>query len=335
MNGLLEVDPAAWNELLEQLGCADVYLLREYVESACLLERGRPVFLRFEENGADVVFPLLVRDLPGGEGLDATTPYGYGGPVAPGMDPPRERFWSRYQAWCETNGIVTTFIRFHPLFDNLRLASPPVHPELLAGTVGWRLDLPDLFAAMYGAHRTSCRKAERAGVVVDVTVCPPDLSPFVALYEATLRRLEADDFYRFPADYWSFLAERLRQWIVLFDAHESSEVVASALCFATPPWLHYHLAATAERGRALGASNLLLYEAARWARGRGFERFHLGGGVGGREDSLLSFKRRFDPGGLLECAVGKIVHDAARYRALSGRDADDVAGFFPAYRTAA
>jgi hypothetical protein len=31
-------------------------------------------------------------------------------------------------------------------------------------------------------------------------------------------------------------------------------------------------------------------------------------------------------------AVGKAVHDPDVYRALTGRDADDVDGFFPAYR---
>lgn len=331
MTELVEVEPSGWDELLGRLGLADAYLLRGYLESAAILEPGRPVLLHFGAEGGDVVFPLLVRDLPAGGGRDATTPYGYGGPAGTGSTAPVGRFWERYQDWCEENGVVTSFIRFHPLFANQRTAPPCARVELLAGTVGWRLDLPSLFAGMHGTHRTACRKAARAGVGVAALESPADLSPFASLYEETMHRVGAVGFYHFPQAYWDALA-RLRERIVVFEAEEGGEVLASAVCLATPPWLHYHLAATAERGRVLGASNLLLYEAACWARERGYERFHLGGGAGGREDSLLSFKRRFDPGGMLECAVGKLVHDPAEYRALTGHDVEDLAGFFPAYR---
>ncbi|HXV58817.1 MAG TPA: GNAT family N-acetyltransferase [Gaiellaceae bacterium] len=331
MTALVEVGPLEWDGLLERLGCADAYLLRGYVESAQILEPGSMVLLHAAGGGGDVVFPLLARDPVAGEARDVTTPYGYGGPVAVGEAPPVEEFWELYGDWCRGHGVVTSFVRFHPLFANQRLAPPAVRLEALAGTVGWRLNLPDLFAGMDGTHRTACRKAAREGVAVAAREAPEDLSAFAALYERTMRRVGAGDFYLFPRAYWEALA-RLRGRIVVFDAEHGGQVVASALCLATPPWLHYHLGGTGERGRELGASNLLLYEAACWARERGYERFHLGGGAGGRDDSLFSFKRRFDPGGLLECAIGKAVHDPEAYERLAGRPADDLAGFFPAYR---
>src|SRR6185437_4396761 len=92
------------------------------------------------------------------------------------------------------------------------------------------------------------------------------------------------------------------------------------------------LGASSDRGQALGANHVLFYETASWAAGRGFERFHLGGGVGGFEDSLYEFKRRFDPDGRLPAMLGKAVHDEDAYRRLSGSDEIEYAGFFPAYR---
>ena len=56
--------------------------------------------------------------------------------------------------------------------------------------------------------------------------------------------------------------------------------------------------------------------------------------MGGRVDSLFEFKQRFDPGGVLESAVGKAVHDEAAYRMLAGDDAG-FEGHFPAYRAPA
>ena len=158
---IAEIEPDAWHELLERLGCADAYLLREYVESARVLEGGRPVLLHLFETGGDVVFPLLVRDLPGGGGYDVTTPYGYGGPVGVGPEPPAAEFWELYGDWCRANGVVTTFIRFHPLFGNHRRAGPEVTVEPMGRTVGWRLHEPDLFAGMHAAHRRAWRVVRR------------------------------------------------------------------------------------------------------------------------------------------------------------------------------
>ena len=83
MSGLVETAAPEWDALLARLGCADVYYLSEYLESARLLEEGTPAFLHLAGDGGDVVFACLVREAAGGV-RDVITPYGYGGPVATG-----------------------------------------------------------------------------------------------------------------------------------------------------------------------------------------------------------------------------------------------------------
>jgi hypothetical protein len=275
------------------------------------------------------VFACIVRDLEDAR-ADVTTPYGYGGPLATGSEPPVGRFWQEYERWCEASGVVTTFLRFHPLFANHREVGARVRVERLAGTVAWRLDEGGLFERMHRHHRRIVRRAQAAGVDASVSAAPDSIEGFVRLYEVTMDRKDAEGFYYFPPEYWDAVATGLRERLVLFEAGED----AALLCLAAPPWLHYHLGATSENGRKRGASNFLFLEAARWAAAQGFTRFHLGGGVGGRADSLFEFKRRFDPEGQLEAAVGKVVHDEAAYRALSG-GRSGVEGFFPAYRASA
>jgi hypothetical protein len=290
----------------------DVYLTREYVEASCLLEPGRPLFLR----AGEAVFAAILRDDP----IDVISPYGYGGPVGTG-------FWEPYADWCRGHGVVTTFVRFHPLYANHNGVSPNVRVERLGGTVAWRLDEDEgLFARMHRHHRRVSRKAVAAGVEATASVAPESLERFRRLYEQTMDRRRAAGFYYFPPAYWRALETTLREHVVLFEAGEE----AAILCLAAPPWLHYHLGASSDAGRRLGASTLLFLEAARWAQELGYTRFHLGGGVGGARDSLFEFKLRFDPGGELEMAVGKAVHDEVAYERLSGTTATD--GFFPAYR---
>ena len=300
-----ELDPADWDALE-----LDAYYRRPYVEASALLDKGRPFLL--EHDGA--LFAGIERDEP----RDVVTPYGYGGPTADG-------FWDAYEEWARERGVVTTFVRFHPLYGNQRGA--PIHVDELAPTVAWRLDPDrDLLAGLHFKHRNKVTKAENAGA----TVTQHDgLGEFVPLYEDTMRRVNADDFYFFEPAYWERLGELP---LVRFDAGIDGEVVASALCLATPPWLHYHLSGTTDAGRTTGSSTLVLLEAARWAQANGYERFHLGGGLGGKEDSLHHFKARFDPEGLVPAAVGKAIHDEDAYRRLSGGSEVAFEGFFPAYR---
>jgi serine/alanine adding enzyme len=328
---LAEVGPEGWNGLLERIGCRDAYFRRGYVEASCVLDGGRPMLLHATGSGGDVVFACSVRPVPSSSGLyDVTTPYGYGGPVAAGAEPPAEEFWELYEGWCAEKRVVSTFLRFHPLLGNQSLAGPSVELEQLADTVSWGLEGEnDLFEGMHRHHRRVSRKAE-ALVEVRTQERPDRLDAFATLYEATMRRQRAAPFYLFPPAYWDELTSGLRDQLVCFEAFVEGEVVAGILCFASPPWLHYHLGATLEPARSLGASHLLMLAAARWGRERGYEQFHLGGGVGGREDSLWEYKRRFSPGGLRETWIGKLVHDDDAYDALAG--SRDRSGFFPAYR---
>jgi serine/alanine adding enzyme len=287
----------------------DAYYRRPYVESAAVLDGGRPFLL--EHDGA--FFAGIEREGP----RDVISPYGYGGPTRPG-------FWDAYEDWARERGVVSTFVRFHPLLANQQGA--PIHVEQLAPTVAWRLcDDRDLLAGLHFKHRNKVRKAKNAGATVTQA---DSLGGFVELYEDTMRRIDADDFYLFEPAYWERLGELP---LVRFDAAIDGEVVASALCLPSLPWLHYHLSGTTDAGRSTGSSTLVLLEAARWAQAQGYERFHLGGGLGGKADSLHHFKARFDPEGLVEAAVGKAIHDEEAYRELSGGEAgyDD---FFPAYR---
>ena len=299
-----EVAPAEWDGLE-----LDAYYRRPYVESAALLDGGRPFLL--EHEGA--FFAGIERDGP----RDVISPYGYGGPTGLG-------FWEPYEDWARERGVVSTFVRFHPLLANQEGA--PIHVEQLAPTVAWRVEPErDLLAGLHFKHRNKVRKAENAGATVEQH---GGLGEFVPLYEDTMRRIDADPFYLFEPAYWERLGELP---LVRFDAAIDGDVVASALCLPSRPWLHYHLSGTTDKGRETGSSTLVLLEAARWAQANGYERFHLGGGLGGKADSLHHFKARFDPEGLVEAALGKAIHDQDAYRDLSGGESG-YEGFFPAYR---
>ena len=230
-----EVPADEWDALLTGLALSDAYLLRAYVESACVLDPGEPVLLHTAGGDGDVVLACIVREIPGAAARDVTTPYGYGGPVGVGGEPPVATFYEQYEEWCAGRGVVSTFVRFHPLFANHRQAAASVQLERSGATAAWRLgDGRDLFAGMHRSHRNKCRKAERAGVQVRVTCHPEDLNEFAALYDTTMNRQRATDFYFFPPAYWERLTA-LGDRLIRFDATVDAHVVASAICLRGRP----------------------------------------------------------------------------------------------------
>jgi serine/alanine adding enzyme len=326
----LEVESSAWDRLLSSVGWTDVYYRRGYLETAAAAQPGRCAYLYLRTRGGAVVFPCVVRELAEMGIRDATT-VAYGGPLALGPNPPVEQFSRFYEDWCTEQEIVTTFVRFHPLFANHRYAPSSFRRERVEDSVTWPLK-GDLFAGLHRHHRRLIRRAKNASIRVSMTVSPDRLDRFAALYKQTMRRLGATRFYFFTDQYWVRLTQELREQVLLFDALRDGNVLASIVCFATHPWLHYHLGANSDEARRLGASHLLLYEAARFGQESGYEQLHLGSGVGAGGDSLLEFKRRFTSSPSLEQWFGKGVHDVQRYRELTGSTEVHYDGFFPAYR---
>lgn len=328
-----EIPAGEWDGLLNSRGLGDVYLRSGYLAASSILDDGEARFLLLEAPGGGVVFPLLLRTIPDEPTLsDVISPYGYGGPVGFGAAPPWQEFHARYDKWCKENRVVSSFVRFHPLYGNHRFASPSMQVEPLAGTVGWRIGAgTDLLAQMSARHRRSIRLALSKHVTFGQR--PLDDEGFARFrddYEETMRRVGASSFYQFPDSYWRALRALGRDLLLAETFNENGSVVASALLLSACPWIHYHLGASTLEGRPVRANVLMFFEVARAAQNAGYRVFHLGGGVGGSADSLLAFKTRFDAGGILKAAVGKQIHDMSAYRALSGLEG--TTGYFPGYR---
>ena len=322
-----EVEPERWDEVLTAAGVTDVYYARAFVAASAVLVDAEPVLLRLAGGAGDVFFACLLRREP----TDVVTPYGYGGPVGAGDDPPLAEFPAAYEAWCDARGVVASFVVFHPLLGNAGSpAAAGFRLRALAGTVAWPLDGPEPLLALHRRHRRLVRRAAAAGCEVGVEPAPAELNEFAGVYAQSMRRAGASPFYRFPGEYWHALLDGVR--LVRVDVRAEGRLIASVLGMGEPPWLHYHLGGAADAARGTGASHLALLRLAEWGREHGYRLLHLGGGVGGRDDSLLEFKLRFAPHGRVPASIGKAVHDRAAYLRLAGATAVDWDAFFPAYR---
>jgi serine/alanine adding enzyme len=326
-----------WDELVDAAPTPDVYYRPGYCAAYEAAGHGRLVAVET----ASALFPLLLRPLPFGEdGGDAATPYGYGG-VLTGSDPVKTTDLRQLRDWCATNGVVSCLLRLHPLLGGSEQLSQSDEAEVEIREYGpttaidpRRIDeATGRLAGMSKGRKADLTIARRELELV-WAAGEEALERFRVIYDGTMRRLAADEFYLFPAAYYRALAEGLGERLGVALALRGDEPVGGALFLADRRFAHYHLSGTTEVGRELKAGTLLVHAGAEWARERGSELLHLGGGNSGTHP-LYAFKKSFG-GGTFTYAFATLVADRERYDALVARRSEEddppKPGFFPAYR---
>lgn len=337
-----------WTDLLARTS-HDVYHLPRYVAFSAEHEGGAPVAYYAEAFGSAFLLPLLVRPVPAdlvddAFWFDATSPYGYPGPLVAGSGG-EERvrgFLEMFRADAREYGLVTAFIRLHPFFG--------VRGEDLGGMgecvrqgdlvyVDLKRSPEEHWSETRGNHRTGVNKLKRRGFDVAFDDWG-HYAAFPALYRSTMSRVAAADRYMFSDAYFEGLREAVGGALHLCTVlAPGGEIAAAGIFFASSGIVQYHLGATAEAFLGLAPSKLLFHEVRNWAREQGHELLHLGGGVGSRADSLLHFKAGFSR---LQTGFHtlRMVLDADGYALLGRRWRewsawnDEDPDFFPIYRVA-
>jgi len=302
-----------------EVATPDIYFSPEYHATSGLADANPSVSILLEwcDEGGKVYLPLIVREIPGTNFLDATSAYGYGGPWTEGT-PDRFAFRDYYEQWAQDNSVVTSFLRFHPMLKNYREFQDVFTTVKVGQTALWDLTTEDLIKGMSKNHRKNWRRAIREGVEARITPNPVRVDEFRALYETSMARVGATKSYWLNENYWGSLRDRLGDASLLVEAIYKNQVVAAAWCLLSEKYLHFHLSGTLDVGRRVGGAYVCRVAAAQWAKERGLSQAHHGGGMGGSQSSLLDWKRKFDESNRMgEFHIAKIIHNDPAFTQLS------------------
>jgi Acetyltransferase (GNAT) domain len=291
--------------------------------------------LRIEVGDAELLAPLIVREIPGGGGSDAISPYGYpglvvgtrggalrsnsgeapqGAPPSPLLDPEKVDFTG--------TGLVSLFLR-HTLGD------PPLAAAVERNVV--QIADPELTPKSRSSDRNQINKNRRAGYEVRLLagreIGAEHRAGFLAAYEQTMRRADASERYFFGAAYFDRILESDRAWLAFASAPDGS-VAAASIAVGSDGFLHYYLSGTADAHLRDSPMKNVVAALVELSAELGLP-LNLGGGLA-RGDALEEFKRGF-ANREQAWQTSEIVCDAGAYAHLS--PASPAAGFFPAYRS--
>lgn len=308
-----------WNRIVKDFAKWDIYYLNEYAKALQLHGDGQP-YLLYWENGQDkMAFVVMQNDIAEfgifkekinkGELFDWTTPYGYGGILvseSASAEWVKQNIDELYK-WAEKNNIVSSFFRYHPLLQNQKVLESMEKVSYVKKTIYVDTASEELiWANMTPNNRNMVRKAKKNGVAI-FKDHGEHLEEFMEIYNATMKKNNAEDYYYFGRDYFEYIRDNMKDNIIFFYAVYEEKIISASIFFYNEKFMHYHLSGTLMGYNKLGATNLLLTTAATWAAHHKIKKFHLGGGVE-KEDSLFRFKKHFNRNGLLDFCIGAEIY---------------------------
>ena len=331
-----------WDQIVRSFRKYDTYWLSGYVRAFQLHGDGEPLLFYYDSDKTRGINVVMKRDvakdphfsgkIEEGRFFDFATPYGYGGWLTEGEE--TDDLFRMYGNWCENNGIISEFVRFHPMVKNHEQAGSFYDVIQLGEVVHMDLQSPEtVWSNITGKNRNLIRKAINNNVKIYHGQYPQIYEIFRQIYNGTMDKVGADQYYYFEPEFYASILEDLSKNAQVFYAVKDGKVIAASIILAANGMMDYHLSGSLKEYSSLAATNLLLYEAAMWGVENRYKTLYLGGGVGSGKDNLFKFKRSFYRcDDLYHFYIGKKIFIPSKYEELLSMRSAANSGFFPQYR---
>jgi hypothetical protein len=313
-------------ELIEDRG--EAAASQEFFRSRPFLDaEGVTHTLTIKSDHAELLAPVIVREIDGTGERDAVSPYGY-----PGLISTTERTSSRI-AGTTTSGLDPAAIDFSAtglvsVFIRHALGSSPLAGASERNIV--QIADPALPPKSRASDRRQVRRNLEAGYGVDLVpgleTTPDQRAAFLAAYEQTMRRAAAAEHYFFGGGYFDRVLEADRTWLALAIA-PSGDVAAAAVASVSDGSLHYYLSGSADSHLGDSPMKNVVTRLVEHSADLGLP-LNLGGGMSSG-DALEEFKRGF-ANRQQAWLTSELICDGEKYTQLSAGHVG--ARFFPAYR---
>jgi len=318
-----------WDSIVKSFSNYDVYYLSGYTKAFKLHGDGEPTLICYHDEEIRAINVVMIRDIAMDKNFndkleirslfDITTPYGYGGFIFEGTlnDRNYKKINEEYSDYCRSKNMISEFVRFHPVLENSKMNNEIYEVIDLGKTITMDLiSKEQIWNDLSSKNRNVIRKAIKSGVEIYWGRSPELIDAFIPLYNATINKDDATDYYYFNKEFYKCVLEDLRYNSLIFYALYDQKIISMSMILFGNDNMHYHLSASDREHQNLAATNLLLYEAACWGCENGYKSFHLGGGLGSKEDSLFKFKKAFNKNSETYFSIGKKIFNQEKYDEL-------------------
>ncbi len=337
-------------EWTRDVACRDVHYDMDYLRAEARHQDGEILLSRFDHAHGTVYRSMVMRPirLSGAasfpsQKFDLITPFEYGGPIILCEDEGRRHALAAaaqkaFEGFCREHGIISEFIRFHPLLRNVEPWIP--HYNIFPAGPNVVVDLqqgPERLMAGYSrGQRRNIERSLKHGVTAErVPLNENNMAVFENLYGLSMERLGAVDYYKFTPGYFSSLAAAPDRMISIYLAKDQeNDPISGLLVLHGKTFAHSHLLGDRlVEGRRI-PHTVLYHVAALDQMARRRTVFHLGGAAS-NQMGVRAFKERLSPE-RADYFTGSRIYDQHAYEKFSllwsERNDRLAKNYFPAYR---
>ena len=334
----------AWDAVVASFEHSDFYHTYEY-HNIARNENEDPFLIKYTERDKCIAIPLLLRRIPGSRKKDATSVYGYPGPLTKNIDLEFDNnlFIQEMQQIFRELNIVSVFSRLNPFipYQNIvlrNLGNLSFHGKIVNIDITHDLETQK---KQYHRRLKSYINKSRKQYSLKLLESSEELDTFINLYYKNMCRVNATKDYFFSKKYFVDLvnSKDFKTDILLAIHNETKKIIAGAMFVKKNNIVQYHLSGSDERYLNLNPIKMLIDEMRIRATQENYQYYNLGGGLGGCEDSLFKFKSGFSKD-FKKFELWKYIVDTPEYeqltskKQLNGKTSDHNSSniYFPSYR---
>ena len=316
-------DSQKWNEYLQRITLShqDIYFTPEYYRLNELQGDGKAQCFVFGKDGDIALYPFLINSVNklgydlDKEYFDIQGVYGYNGVLTNYNSPAfLDSFYTCLDSYCDRNNIIAEFLRINPLLQNPLLYRTNFELIHDRNNVTVNLLNENLFETEYEySTRKNIKKAIRSGLtfkyVLGNEISCNDLESFYKVYDHTMKRNNADDYYYFSMKYFNNISTLLREKALFVFDLVDNQVISCELVLLGSKIAYSFLGGTLSDYYQYRPNDFLKYETINLLKNKGFHNFLLGGG----SEGVFNYKKSFSKSGVIPFYIGKKIHNNKIY----------------------
>lgn len=318
----------------------DIYFLKEWQQLYAERDQLRLDSVHFVSDAGSVEYSFGRRAIEiKGEKFpyeDIVTPYAFSGPLLMPKENTdickkklAEQFNCYFQQYCDDQNIIAEYVQFSPWLKDYEFFRDIYQLDFRTHIIAMDLRKGDLMRdELNGRRRRAVRNAMKQGVEVFFDDSGKMIDEFLRLYEYTVQKYHAIDYYRFNRNFIQKMFEQLPGKVSFAYAVYGGRCAAICMLLKQGKYIHYHLAGNDPEMSRTNASSLLIYSVASKAQQEGYELFILGGAEG----TMMEFKKTFTRNCVFDYYAGKKIRNNIIYDMLVKKNGKEKTAFFPAYR---
>ena len=333
-----------WDTLVESFQHSDSYHSYEY-HVITKNKSDRPILIKYTEGDKTIALPMLLRQIPGTPYMDATSVYGYAGPLTQNVDSDfdNNNFINKIKTLLNGLGVVSVFSRLNPFIPYQGTVLSNLGNISYCGKVV-NIDITkDLDTQRKGYNRRlkSYINKSRNQYISRLATSENEITAFVQLYHENMRRVNAAKDYFFDRNYFFNLlnSTNFKTEVLISEDIVSKKIIAAAMFLKKNNIVQYHLSGASKDYLHLNPIKMLIDEMRIMATTDKYRYFNLGGGVGSSKDSLFQFKSGFSKD-YKDFQLWKFIVNKPQYEKLTNLHflqqgisaTTETTSFFPSYR---